>query len=94
MGCNTLDATMCLALPWLVKCLLYKGTGSSAITLASGVLHINCTLLVISVIMVYGILYFNRFRLNWKLGIFAGVSYVVVLAIAISGEYRQGSAES
>lgn len=91
MGCNTLDVTMCLALPWFIKTLLpvaLSGCGSatSAIVLRSSALHVNCILLIISVVVLFAALYANKFKLNKILGGVCGFLYAAILIIAITVE--------
>lgn len=92
MGCNAIDATMCLGLPWLIKTLIpvtatiCNNNPSSNVIIESSVLHVNCILLIVSVGILFALLNLNKFRLDKVLGGISAFVYASILAIAISVE--------
>ncbi|KAL0278850.1 UNVERIFIED_CONTAM: hypothetical protein PYX00_000539 [Menopon gallinae] len=87
MGCNSLDVTLCMALPWFVRCLIPQGeTGISHVLIKSPGIRFNCSLLVISVVVLFAMLCCRRFKLNRISGAVSLVIYIAVLSIAIAME--------
>lgn len=83
IGSNVFDVLLCLGLPWLIKAaLLPKIPGEYYVQINSQGLVYSSISLFSTLIILYGALALNKFRLNRKVGIICFVMYVIFLIFA------------
>ncbi|CAL1687979.1 unnamed protein product [Lasius platythorax] len=83
IGSNVFDVLLCLGLPWFIKAaLLPKVPGQYYIQIKSQGLVYSSVSLFSTLIILYGALLINRFKLNRTVGIVCLVMYVVFLIFA------------
>ncbi|XP_017785419.1 PREDICTED: sodium/potassium/calcium exchanger 4-like isoform X2 [Nicrophorus vespilloides] len=83
IGSNTFDILLCLGLPWLVKTWFYpKVAGDHVIDINSGGLTYSALSLLSTLVMFYLSLLFNKFKLDWKVGLTCLLMYIGFLSLA------------
>ncbi|XP_065164112.1 sodium/potassium/calcium exchanger 3-like [Atheta coriaria] len=83
IGSNTFDILLCLGLPWLVKTWFYpKIPHTHSIIINSSGLTYSAISLLTTLVMFYLSLLFNRFKLDWKVGLTCLVMYGMFLTTA------------
>ncbi|GJQ67445.1 hypothetical protein Trydic_g8296 [Trypoxylus dichotomus] len=83
IGSNTFDILLCLGIPWLFKTWLYpKDPGDHSIIINSSGLAYNACLLLSTLVLFYISLFINKFRLDWKIGLFCLLLYLTFLCFA------------
>ncbi|XP_050307218.1 sodium/potassium/calcium exchanger 3-like [Anthonomus grandis grandis] len=83
IGSNTFDILLCLGLPWFIKSAFYpKVAGEYWITINSQGINYSCACLLTTLILVYSSFCFNRFKLDWKIGLSCLMMYVGFLVFA------------
>jgi len=83
IGSNVFDVLLCLGLPWFVKAaLLPKIPGQYYIQINSQGLVYSSVSLLSTLVILYGALFINKFRLSRTVGIVCLVMYVVFLIFA------------
>ncbi|XP_070159501.1 sodium/potassium/calcium exchanger 4 isoform X1 [Polyergus mexicanus] len=83
IGSNVFDVLLCLGLPWFIKAtLLPKVPGQYYVQINSQGLVYSSASLFSTLIILYGALLINKFKLNRTVGIICLVMYVVFLIFA------------
>lgn len=83
IGSNVFDVLLCLGLPWFIKAALVPTVpGQYYIQINSQGLVYSSISLFSTLIILYGSLLFNKFKLNRTVGIICLVMYVVFLIFA------------
>ncbi|CAH2034279.1 unnamed protein product, partial [Iphiclides podalirius] len=83
IGSNTFDILLCLGLPWLVKGLLCPSVpGNHWISINSSGLSYSAICLLSTLFVLYGALFLNGFRLDWRVGVTCALVYAAFLAMA------------
>lgn len=83
IGSNTFDILLCLGLPWLIKSLAYPTVpGNHWVEINSSGLSYSAISLLSTLFALYGCLVFNKFQLDWRIGIICAVIYVGYLVLA------------
>jgi len=83
IGSNVFDVLLCLGLPWFIKAaLLPKVPEQYYIQINSQGLVYSSVSLLSTLVILYGALFINKFRLSRTVGIVCLVMYVVFLIFA------------
>lgn len=83
IGSNVFDVLLCLGLPWFVKAaLLPKVPGEYYVQINSQGLVYSSVSLFSTLIVLYGALFINKFKLNRTVGIVCLIMYVIFLIFA------------
>lgn len=83
IGSNTFDILLCLGLPWLIKTWLYpKIPGQHSIIINSAGLTYSAISLLSTLLMFYLSLVWNKFKLDWKIGLTCLLMYIGFLSLA------------
>ncbi|XP_014489069.1 PREDICTED: sodium/potassium/calcium exchanger 4-like [Dinoponera quadriceps] len=83
IGSNVFDVLLCLGLPWFIKAtLLPKVPGEYYVQINSQGLVYSSISLFSTLIILYGSLSFNKFKLNRTVGMICLVMYVIFLIFA------------
>ncbi|XP_041987136.1 sodium/potassium/calcium exchanger 4-like [Aricia agestis] len=83
IGSNTFDILLCLGLPWLIKSLCYPTEpGNHWVRINSSGLSYSAISLLSTLIIFYASLAFNKFQLDWKIGISCALIYFGFLVFA------------
>lgn len=83
IGSNVFDILLCLGLPWFIKSTLVpKIPGQYFVQINSQGLVYSSVSLFSTLIILYGALLINRFKLNRTVGIICLVMYIVFLVFA------------
>lgn len=83
IGSNVFDVLLCLGLPWFIKAaLLPKIPGQYYVQINSQGLVYSSASLFSTLIILYGALLINKFKLNRTVGIICFVMYIVFLIFA------------
>ncbi|KAH1013813.1 hypothetical protein HUJ04_002751 [Dendroctonus ponderosae] len=77
IGSNTFDILLCLGLPWFIKSAFYpKVPGQHWITINSQGINYSAVCLLTTLVLFYLSICFNKFQLDWKIGLVCLVMYV------------------
>lgn len=83
IGSNTFDILLCLGLPWLIKAaFLPIKPGHHWVGINSSGLEYSAISLLSTLLMLYVAFYWNKFKLNRKVGYACLVMYAVFLVLA------------
>ncbi|XP_053679406.1 sodium/potassium/calcium exchanger 3-like [Anopheles nili] len=83
IGSNTFDILLCLGLPWLIKSLAFPAVpGERWVTLNSTGLTYSAISLLSTLCGLYLAFWFNRFKLDWKVGLTCLTMYVGFLTVS------------
>ncbi|CAG9771424.1 unnamed protein product [Ceutorhynchus assimilis] len=83
IGSNTFDILLCLGLPWLIKSAFYpKIPGQYWITINSQGINYSAACLLTTLVLLYASFCFNKFRLDWKIGLTCFMMYIGFLVFA------------
>ncbi|EFA03342.1 sodium/potassium/calcium exchanger 4 [Tribolium castaneum] len=80
---NTFDILLCLGLPWFIKTGYYpKSPKKRYIKINSAGLSYSAISLLSTLVLFYLSVAFNKFRLNWKVGLSCLLMYIAFLTLA------------
>ncbi|XP_063918132.1 sodium/potassium/calcium exchanger 3-like [Zophobas morio] len=80
---NTFDILLCLGLPWFIKTGYYpKVPGKRYIKINSAGLNYSAISLLSTLVLFYLSVAFNKFKLNWKVGLTCLFMYITFLVFA------------
>ncbi|KAF7268995.1 hypothetical protein GWI33_017918 [Rhynchophorus ferrugineus] len=83
IGSNTFDILLCLGIPWFIKSAFYpKVPHEHWITINSQGINYSAICLLSTLIMLYLTFYFNKFKLDWKIGLTCITMYIAFLIFA------------
>uniref|UniRef100_A0A6G1S2Y4 Sodium/potassium/calcium exchanger 4 n=2 Tax=Aceria tosichella TaxID=561515 RepID=A0A6G1S2Y4_9ACAR len=83
IGSNVIDASFCLSLPWIVKCLLNKAAGlDPEVRIQSAALPWTSFTLLLSVVLLLLILKFHNWELSCSVGVWLTMTYVAFVGVA------------
>ncbi|XP_055536308.1 sodium/potassium/calcium exchanger 3-like [Wyeomyia smithii] len=83
IGSNTFDILLCLGLPWLIKSLAFPAVpGNQWVALNSTGLTYSAISLLSTLCGLYIAFWFNRFKLDWKVGLTCLSMYVAFLTVS------------
>lgn len=83
IGSNTFDILLCLGLPWLIKSLAFPAVpGNSWVALNSTGLTYSAISLLSTLCGLYIAFWFNRFKLDWKVGLTCLSMYIAFLTVS------------
>ncbi|XP_052862366.1 sodium/potassium/calcium exchanger 3-like [Anopheles cruzii] len=83
IGSNTFDILLCLGLPWLIKSLALPAVpGERWVTLNSSGLTYSAISLLSTLCGLYLAFWFNRFKLDWKVGLTCLSMYIGFLTVS------------
>uniref|UniRef100_A0A6P7F8W4 Sodium/potassium/calcium exchanger 3-like n=1 Tax=Diabrotica virgifera virgifera TaxID=50390 RepID=A0A6P7F8W4_DIAVI len=83
IGSNTFDILLCLGVPWLIKAAFYpKIPGSHLVEIHSEGINICTGALLSTLVLFYASLSFNKFRLDWKVGLTCLLIYMAFILVA------------
>ncbi|KAK9869625.1 hypothetical protein WA026_003372 [Henosepilachna vigintioctopunctata] len=83
IGSNTFDILLCLGIPWLIKTAFYPRIPDRHwIKINSSGITYSAISLLSTLILFYGGLYLNKFRLDWKIGLGCLLLYLGFLTLA------------
>lgn len=83
IGSNVFDVLLCLGLPWFIKAaLLPKVPGQYYVQINSQGLVYSSVSLFSTLVILYGALFINKFRLNRTVGIVCLVMYAIFMIFA------------
>lgn len=84
LGSNTFDILLSLGLPWFIKSFfLPEIAGQKLLTLNSASLTYAGILLLTSLLGLYLVFVWNKFTLNWRVGVSCALMYICFMALAI-----------
>ncbi|KAL3282931.1 hypothetical protein HHI36_006089 [Cryptolaemus montrouzieri] len=83
IGSNTFDILLCLGIPWFIKTAFYpKVPDRHWIKINSSGITYSAVSLLSTLVLFYGGLYLNKFRLDWKIGLGCLMLYAGFLLMA------------
>lgn len=83
IGSNVIDASFCLSLPWIVKCLLNKAAGlEPEVKIQSAALPWTSFTLLLSVVLLLLILKLHNWELSCSVGVWLTMTYVAFVGVA------------
>ncbi|XP_049538685.1 sodium/potassium/calcium exchanger 4-like isoform X2 [Anopheles darlingi] len=83
IGSNTFDILLCLGLPWLIKSLAFPAVpGERWVSLNSSGLTYSAISLLSTLCGLYMAFWFNRFKLDWKVGLTCLSMYIGFLTVS------------
>ncbi|XP_053687793.1 sodium/potassium/calcium exchanger 3-like [Sabethes cyaneus] len=83
IGSNTFDILLCLGLPWLIKSLAFPAIpGNQWVALNSTGLTYSAISLLSTLCGLYIAFWFNRFKLDWKVGLTCLTMYIAFLTVS------------
>lgn len=83
IGSNTFDILLCLGIPWYIKSSYYpKVDGEHWITINSQGINYSTSCLLVTLVLLYVSICFNRFKLDWKIGLTCLIMYAAFLVFA------------
>ncbi|XP_044737469.1 sodium/potassium/calcium exchanger 3 [Chrysoperla carnea] len=83
LGSNTFDILLCLGLPWLIKSAFYPvHEGQHFIQINSSGLTYSAVSLFSSLVLLYLAFIFNKFVLDWKIGLTCLLMYIAFLVFS------------
>lgn len=83
IGSNVFDVLLCLGLPWLIKSSFFPtNPGEHFVQINSEGLIYSSVSLMSTLVLFYGTLYLNRFRLDRKVGLICLGLYAIFLVFA------------
>lgn len=83
IGSNVFDVLLCLGLPWFIKAAFYpKIPGTSHVQINSEGMVYSSVSLFSTLIILYLAFYFNKFRLDRKVGLTCLITYGIFLVFA------------
>lgn len=83
IGSNTFDILLCLGLPWLIKALALPAVpGNNWVALNSTGLTYSAISLLSTLCGLYTAFWFNKFKLDWKVGLTCTSMYLAFLAVS------------
>ena len=83
IGSNVFDVLLCLGLPWFIKSVFFPSvSGDHFVKINSDGLIYSSVSLMSTLILLYGTLSCNRFKLDRRVGIICLLLYMVFLVFA------------
>ncbi|XP_066138577.1 sodium/potassium/calcium exchanger 4-like isoform X2 [Euwallacea fornicatus] len=83
IGSNTFDILLCLGVPWFIKSAYYpKVKGEHWIIINSQGINYSAFCLLTTLVLLYTLIYFNRFKLDRKISFACLIMYVAFLVFA------------
>jgi len=83
IGSNTFDILMCLGLPWFIRAsIIANDPDLNYVKINSTGLEYSTMMLVTALVVLYGILALNKFKLDRKIGLLSLFLYVMFLVFA------------
>ncbi|CAG7716382.1 unnamed protein product [Allacma fusca] len=83
VGSNTFNILLCLGLPWMIRNFILIGAGAEGyISMSAGAFGYVSIFLVASTVILYGLIAWNRFYLDFKIGVVAMIMYLLFLVLA------------
>ncbi|XP_023310200.1 sodium/potassium/calcium exchanger 3-like [Anoplophora glabripennis] len=83
IGSNTFDILLCLGVPWLIKAAFYpKQEGNHWIQINSSGINCSAFALLTTLLLLYVSIAFNKFKLDWKVGLACLLMYIAFLIFA------------
>ncbi|ODM98234.1 Sodium/potassium/calcium exchanger 5 [Orchesella cincta] len=80
VGSNTFNILVCLGVPWLIKGLLNMNLRNNYAEISSLALEYNTGMLIVSLLVMYGMLVKNEYKIDKKMAVLAFVLYICFLA--------------
>lgn len=88
-GSSTFDILLCLGIPWLVKSTYFPnqpGPDGHFVQISSHGLEYSSFALLLILFLVYSILYFNKFKLDKKIGVVFLIMYWIFIGLFVLNE--------
>lgn len=83
IGSNVIDASFCLSLPWIIKCMMNKSAGLPAtVEIQSAALPWTSFTLFLSVVLLILILKLHNWELSYSVGVWLSMTYVAFVVVA------------